>query len=167
MENTSFTRFIYDIFAGITLVYGLLRLLWIILWVSVSGIAVVLLWQLSGATATNFELFLMVGIPPLTFAIFLLLWAYKLILILLLFPFPECKQGKCQGINKYHWQPGMVYGKCNLNYGWRRWRWHHYWCSCGDHYVRIGRKFMSVTEDFETTPYKRVQGFRTWVDDCD
>src|SRR5258708_290639 len=63
-------------------------------------------------------------------------WAITLGRILLFFPLPLCRQGKCQRFGKdYVWRKGTVYGKC-------KWGVYLYKCRCGDQYLRRGKKFM-------------------------
>jgi len=94
-------------------------------------------------------------------AVSILFWVIALGQILLLFPFPRCEKNKCHRMSDYRWSIGTIYG-------WEAWGVHRYWCSCGDEYVRHGRRFMrAIYEDdtFEIVPYKRLVGFRKWADD--
>jgi hypothetical protein len=97
---------------------------------------------------------------------FLLTWLILLGRILVFYPFPTCRRGKCHSIDDYDWSIQRIYGRvmgC---------RTYHYWCRCGDEYVRKGRRFMeflyedSKREDrLVTKPYKVLTGFRTWSDE--
>jgi len=99
-----------------------------------------------------------VGFPLGFSGAFLATWAVLLGRILLLFPFPTCKDGKCRGLKGYVWEKGTVYG-------WERGGLYRYRCRCAREYVRKGRKFMEVGSDGVTLPHKKLAGFREWVDD--
>ncbi|MEX2015647.1 MAG: hypothetical protein WD873_03350 [Candidatus Hydrogenedentales bacterium] len=100
---------------------------------------------------------LLLLIPAGMILSFFLLWLFFLSRVLLIYPFPECRQGRCRGINDFEWGIGTVYG-------WEYLHWHFYECSCGDLYVRRGRRFMSAVEE-GPRPYKKLVGFRRWAND--
>jgi len=106
------------------------------------------------------------------FAIYFLSWAFLLGRILLFFPFPVCRKGKCNSIDDYSWFHGTFFGKC---------KWGVYWykCHCGDQYLRRGKRFLFIPEPKNppspwvdirkgtTRPYKKLVGFRKWADDTE
>ena len=72
---------------------------------------------------------------------------------------PRCKRDCCYRFGPdYTWRKGTIYG-------WIDWSQHHFRCKCGDQYLRKGRKFMEVHPDNLLKPYKRLEGWSTWVDD--
>lgn len=93
-------------------------------------------------------------------AVLILVWLILLGRILLFFPFPTCRKGKCHSIGDYVWYVGSIYGRV-------RWGVYHYRCRCGDEYIRKGRKFMEVLPDGTKRSYKQLVGFRKWADDFD
>jgi len=114
-----------------------------------------------------------IGYPIVFVAICFLAWAILLGRILLFFPFPPCRKGRCHRIDDYSWFMGSFFGKC---------KWGVYWyqCSCKDQYIRRGKKFMEfipeVTEPTSqwvninkgtTHPYKKLVGFCKWADDLE
>lgn len=76
----------------------------------------------------------------------------------LFFPLPLCRQRKCQGYDNYHWPVRTIYG-------WEGWAIYRYRCNCEDEYIRHGKRFIEVLPDGETLSYKKLHGFREWVDD--
>jgi hypothetical protein len=90
-----------------------------------------------------------------------LTWAVLWGRLLLLFPLPLCRQGKCRSIGRdYVWRLGTIYGFEGEGV-------YRYKCACGDQYVRQGKKFMELLGNGTTRPYKRLVGFRHWADDVD
>lgn len=98
-------------------------------------------------------------------------WVALMGRILLFFPFPLCRKGKCQSIDDYSWFHGTFFGKCSWGLYW-------YSCHCGDQYLRRGKRFMEFIPEVtdpptpwvdirkgKTRPYKRLVGFRQWSDD--
>jgi hypothetical protein len=75
------------------------------------------------------------------------------------FPFPLCRQGKCYRFGQdYVWRLGTLFGYETRGI-------YLYRCSCGDMYIREGKRFMSLLPDDTTRPYKKLVGFRKWEDD--
>jgi hypothetical protein len=114
-----------------------------------------------------------IGYPIAFVVICLLTWAVLLGRILLFFPFPSCRKGKCHSIDDYEWCYGCFFGK---------FKWGVYWylCHCGDQYLRRGKRFMEFIPEVTvppspwvninkgtTRPYKILIGFRKWADDTD
>jgi hypothetical protein len=98
---------------------------------------------------------LWLGFPLGVVGAFLFTWALLLGRILLFFPFPTCRQGKCRKISDYRWRPGTIYGyEGNGQY--------FYVCRCGTTYVRQGKRFMEALSDGSCLGYKRLVGFRQW-----
>jgi hypothetical protein len=91
-------------------------------------------------------------------AAFVLTWGLVVGRILLLFPFPACRQGKCRGFQQFAWKRGTIRG-------WEGWGVYRYQCRCGDQYIRRGRRFRQILPDGKELPYKRLIGFRTWESD--
>ncbi len=77
----------------------------------------------------------------------------------LFFPLPLCRRGKCHTLGRdYVWRLGTLFGyETKGNYLHK--------CACGDMYVRKGTRFMELLPDDTRRPYKRLVGFRKWVDD--
>jgi hypothetical protein len=100
----------------------------------------------------------MVGFPLGFSGAVLATWAILLGRIVLLFPFPICREGKCRGLNGYVWKKGTLYGS-------KKGGLYRYRCRCGREYVRKGRKFMEVGSEGVAQPYKKLTGFREWTDD--
>jgi hypothetical protein len=77
----------------------------------------------------------------------------------LLFPLPSCRQDKCHRFGQdYVWRLGTLFGYESRGI-------YLYRCRCGDTYIRKGKRFMSLLPDESMRPYKKLVGFRTWVDD--
>ena len=89
---------------------------------------------------------------------FLLTWGVLLGRILLLFPFPICRQGKCRGLGAFVWKRGTIYG-------WEGEGSYRYKCKCGDQYIRRGGQFIQVLPGGKEQPYKKLVSFRTWADE--
>jgi hypothetical protein len=90
---------------------------------------------------------------------FIITWFLLLGRLLLFFPLPICRNGKCSRFGKdYVWKKGTIYG-------WEKWGKYRYKCKCGDQYVRQATKFMIVASDGSIHPYKKLVGFRHWEDD--
>ena len=89
----------------------------------------------------------------------ILTWAILTGSLLLFFPLPLCRQGKCLRFGKdFIWKKGRLLGyEGNGVY--------HYRCRCGDEYLRKGKKFLLLLSDGTSRPYKVLIGFRKWVDD--
>lgn len=100
----------------------------------------------------------LVGFPLGFFAAIFVTWAALIGRIALLYPFPLCRMGQCQGFGQYVWMRGTIYGYEGSGT-------YRYRCKCGDEYVRRGRKFMYVPIDGSEVPYKKVVGFQKWADD--
>jgi hypothetical protein len=98
-----------------------------------------------------------VGFPAGFAGAFMLTWAVIVGRILVLYPFPVCRQGKCRGFRQFAWRLGTIHG-------WEEWGLHRYRCQCGDQYIRRGRRFNQLLPDGKELPYKRLVGFRTWAD---
>lgn len=86
-----------------------------------------------------------------------LTWLFFLGRILVFFPFPICRNGKCRSIRDYVWKKGTVYGWEGGVY--------QYKCRCGERYVRKRRQFLEVLPDGTIRPYKKLTRFRRWTDD--
>jgi hypothetical protein len=79
--------------------------------------------------------------------------------LLLFFPLPPCRQGKCRLLGKdFVWKKGSILGYEGKGV-------YHYKCKCGDEYLRTGKKFQELLPDGTTRSYKTLVGFRTWADD--
>jgi hypothetical protein len=96
-----------------------------------------------------------VGVVICAATLLVLLWAVVLGRILLFFPFPTCRRGRCSTISDYAWDMGTLYGK-------RRWGTYSYTCRCGDRYERVGRTFVAIDPDGSRSVLRRLRGFRTW-----
>lgn len=94
------------------------------------------------------------------FIVLAIIWLILLGKILLFFPFPCCRRGRCHSIDNYGWPLGTFYGRI----GWRRFE---YVCRCGDLYIRQGTRFMQILPNGKKMPYKRLTGFRKWENDLD
>ena len=82
--------------------------------------------------------------------------------LLLFFPLPFCRRGKCQAFGQdYIWRLGTLFGyETKGTYSYK--------CACGDIYIRNGARFMELLPDGTRRPYKRLVDFREWADDsCD
>ena len=114
-----------------------------------------------------------IGFPIVFVALCLIVWAALLSRLLLFFPFPICRKGKCHSIDDYSWSMGSYFGKCWWGVYWYR-------CRCGDEYLRRGKRFMEFIPEVvkppspwfyiskgTTRPYKKLVGFRKWVDDTE
>jgi hypothetical protein len=99
-----------------------------------------------------------IGYPVGFVVVFLLAWAVLLGRILLLFPFPSCRHGKCHSIDDYTWNWGSLFGR-------EAWGVYYYKCKCGHQYIREGKRFMEILSDGTKCPYKKLIGFRKWTDD--
>jgi hypothetical protein len=88
----------------------------------------------------------------------LLTWALLLGRILIFYPFPKCKSGKCCKLNDYTWRKGAIFGyEGSGNYEYR--------CKCGDYLTRIHKRFFTKLPDGTLKPFKKLTGFRRWEDD--
>jgi len=99
-----------------------------------------------------------IGFPAGILLSSILTWAVWLARVLLFQPFPPCGQQNCRGMGDYSWNLARLFG-------WEKWGVYRYQCRCGDEYVRIGRQFMRSLPDGTLRPYKRLTGWRTWMDD--
>ena len=154
LGHRSFVTFLLDGFRGIP--RSLVRFIVFQLSVMFSTVLAYLLW-------TWFEKpsgLLGLGVPMVIscLTVFLALWVFQLGRILLFYPFPTCRKGKCYSIDDYSWHVPTIY-------------------------VRYGVKFMEVLPDAPrlngahwkkpiladdaTLPYKKLTGFRQWSDDLD
>ena len=89
------------------------------------------------------------------------LWGVLLGRLLVFFPLPICRQGKCRGLGKdFVWETGTIYGYQGKGV-------YRYKCGCGDQYVRRGNRFMEFLSDGTTRPYKKLVGLRKWADERD
>jgi hypothetical protein len=124
-------------------------------------------WCFSGAIGANF-LYGYLGVPGYIFGFvagvavgYLVSWLIMVARLLLLFPLPLCRRGKCQGYDQYYWKVGTVHG-------WEWWGIHRYRCNCENgEYIRKGKRFMIVLSDGELVPFKCLTGFRRWADGAD
>lgn len=78
-------------------------------------------------------------------------------LVVLFFPCPPCRCGTCRSYGDYVWRVGSFYG-------YERWRVWRFRCRCGDQYVFDGVNLRLVLADGTSQPYKKMAGFRRWVD---
>ena len=78
--------------------------------------------------------------------------------IALFYPCPSCRRGPCRRYGDYVWRVGSFYG-------YERWRVWRFKCRCGDQYIFDGTHFREILSDGTTRPYKKLGGFRKWVDD--
>ena len=101
-----------------------------------------------------------VTVPTGILIVLLLMWAVMVGRLLLFFPLPLCRRGKCRELFDYRWKVGSIFGR-------EKWGIYSYKCECGDSYVRHGRRFMLLNADGTKCPYKKLIGFRTWIDDSD
>jgi|SRR5580658_5407114 hypothetical protein len=91
----------------------------------------------------------------------IVLWAVLLGRLLLWFPLPICRRGRCHRFGKdYEWRSGTIYG-------WEGKGLYLYVCKCGDKYIRRAGRFMEVLPDGTRRPYQKLVGFRRWADDLD
>jgi hypothetical protein len=158
LKNTSYRRFLMDLYAGAITLPGLIRL------VAITSIPSGFAARYSKSFQLNsLELIGLVVISILCTTV--LLWAYYFIKICIVYGVPPCRKGNCTTISDYDWHWGMLFGAVHISYGLARWRWHHYVCRCGDFYVRVGNRFMSSDTEGVTTPYKKSVGFGKWEDD--
>lgn len=90
---------------------------------------------------------------------YLFTWIITVGRLRLFYPLPLCQQGKCKDYDDYDWPVGTVYG--------REWGGiYRYRCNCHkDEYIRKGNKFLIVLSNQTTEPYKKLAGFRAWVED--
>ncbi|MFA6244422.1 MAG: hypothetical protein WC655_25995 [Candidatus Hydrogenedentales bacterium] len=141
LKNTSFFPLLFIVFLGTWLSAGLIDL------PVASASWTKVMGVLIGATVTS-----------------VVFWLVTLAYTLVFYPFPVCANGKCHKMSDYIWSIGTIYG-------WEALGFHHYWCACGDEYVRLGRRrFARVSgngEDCHFVPYKRLSGIREWVDDSE
>jgi hypothetical protein len=142
-----FLRFLLDGFTG--LLWSFWR--WIVVWCW-TGVGLAIADYLDRNGVVN----VWAAFPFTTILVLVFVWAGTLGRILLFFPFPLCRNGKCRGIKAYLWPIGTVYG---------RWRWgdYRYQCLCGHEYVRKGRHFFYVLPDGSRQPYMTLSGFRIWT----
>lgn len=96
-----------------------------------------------------------IGVPLSVSFMLLLTWVLTLGRLLFFFPFPPCRQGQCRTIDAYTWVKGRIYGR-------EKWNTYHYWCRCGDEYIREGRRLSYVLPDGTQKPYLILDGFRKW-----
>lgn len=99
----------------------------------------------------------LLAFPTALLGVLLLAWLLALWRVLIFLPFPPCRQGKCHGIDDYRGPLGAIFGRVG-------WRLYLYRCNCGDMYVRRKRRFMILLPDNKVQAYKKLVGFRTWVD---
>jgi hypothetical protein len=89
----------------------------------------------------------------------ILTWAILTGRLLLFFPLPPCRQGKCHRLGTdFVWKKGRILGYEGKGI-------YHYKCRCGDEYLRKGKKFLELLPDGTRRPYKMLVGFRQWADD--
>jgi hypothetical protein len=98
-----------------------------------------------------------VGFPVGFTGALMLTWAVLVGRILVLFPLPVCRRGKCRGFRQYTWRKGTIRG-------WEEWGVYLYRCKCGDLYIRRGRQFIQLLPDGKERPYKKLVAFQTWAD---
>jgi hypothetical protein len=122
--------------------------LWVILWIALGVF-------LADVLNRDVGLSRWIGVPLSVSFVLLFVWALALGRLLLLFPFPPCRQGKCRSIDAYTWMMGRLYGR-------EKWSTYHYWCKCGDEYIREGKRFMQVLPDGTRQAYMKLVGFRKW-----
>ncbi|HEY3332639.1 MAG TPA: hypothetical protein VGK19_21590 [Capsulimonadaceae bacterium] len=72
--------------------------------------------------------------------------------------FPTCRKGACSTWRSYSFPAATIYG-------WKGIGCSHYRCECGDEYLRLGRRFFSLTSDATIVNYKRLDWHGHWVDD--
>ena len=160
--NSSYSSFIGHVFVGARHLKG--TSLFPFMFMTVLG-TMLGMYIMEEAALAGFSVWqaMTMGFPIGFIAVSLLFWVVALCYILFVFPFPSCQQGKCCKMDDYKWSIGTIYG-------WEAWGIHHYWCSCGDEYVRHGRRFMRVSwnnDDWALVRYKKLVGFRKWADDSD
>jgi hypothetical protein len=97
-----------------------------------------------------------IAIPFTISGVFFIIWIVSLSRLLLFFPFPICRNGKCCDINTYCWTFGSIYGR-------QKWGVYFYQCHCGDEYIRDGKKFYLLHPDGSKQPYMELTSFRTWT----
>ncbi|WP_124327403.1 hypothetical protein [Desulfonema ishimotonii] len=148
-ESWGFLRFLADGFVGLLFIPA--RFLVIFWWFSIGCF---IAKALNGFIGINF----LIGSIWAFLFILLLLWAISLGRLLIFFPFPSCRQKKCNNINDYTWTMGQIYGR-------EKWGVHRYWCRCGDEYVRQGKRFMRILPDGTKQPYMILGSFRNWQTD--
>jgi len=145
-EPYSWLRFLADGFIGV--IWVPMRLLSVICWLA---LGVVLAEKLNRFMSISFW----VAVPFAVTFVLLLIWAVSIGWVLLFFPFPSCRKGKCCNISDYTWGMGRIYGR-------EKWGVYHYWCRCGDEYIHKGKQFLQVLPDGTKRPYMTRTGFRTW-----
>lgn len=96
--------------------------------------------------------------PTAILIVLLLVWGVTIVRLLLVIPLPVCRGGTCRTLHDYRWKVGTICGR-------ERWGEYHYQCRCGDRYVRHGRRFMVLSPEGAKHPYKKLIGFRKWIDD--
>jgi hypothetical protein len=97
----------------------------------------------------------------------IILWVFILGRLLLFYPLPICRNGKCCGYKEYSWSTMSIYG---------RMQWGHYL------YLRHHKKFIEIVApepsdsqfgewipitEANIRAYKRLSKFRNWIDDSD
>lgn len=148
-QASGWMRFLADAFVGIG--HSPIRLLWM----SCLGALGLLFADYFNAICSLNK---WIGVPLSMALVFLFAWALLLGRLLLFFPFPPCCRGQCGSIDEYTWNMGRIFG-------YERWRIYHYWCKCGDEYIREGRRFYQVLPDGTRKPYLKLIGFRKWQAD--
>lgn len=145
-ESWGWRRFLADCLIGA--VSSPFRLLWVIWWIAL-GVA------LAHRLERFYGLSQWVGAPLSIALVLLIVWAFSLGRLLLFFPFPPCRRGKCRSMDAYTWVMGRLYGQ-------EKWSTYHYWCKCGDEYIRESKRFLQVLPDGTRQTYMKLVGFRKW-----
>ncbi|GEM_PF-2495425 len=148
-EFWGFLRFLADGFIGLLFIPG--RFFVLFWWFAIGVFMAKALNRFAGITVW-------IGTALAFLFILLLLWSISLGWLLIFFPFPPCRQKKCNNINDYTWIMGRIYGR-------EKWGVCRYWCRCGDEYIRKGKKFMRVLSDGTEQPYMILYNFRKWQTD--
>ena len=145
-ESSGWLRFLADGFIG--LLWLPLRLVSASWWIA---------WGVVLADGLNrlFGLSRWIGGPLSLSFVLLVVWASSLGRLLVFFPFPPCRRGQCRDIDAYTWVKGRIYGR-------EKWGMYHYWCKCGDEYIREGKRFLQVLPDGTRQAYMALVGFRKW-----
>ncbi len=144
-EHWGFLRFLADGFIGLLFIPS--RFLVLFGWFAAGSIMAKTLNRFAGIS-------MLIGTTLSVLFILLLLWAISVGRLLIFFPFPPCRQKKCNSISDYTWIMGRIYGR-------EKWGVYRYWCMCDDEYIRQGKRFMQVSDDTEQS-YMILDSFRNW-----